>query len=79
MLAHEFEHVLEQIEGVRLADEADLPGTGVQRVSGGAFETARARAAGKAAEAEVDAVRLRQRTERLRREASRVSARLALP
>ena len=53
MLAHEFEHILEQIEGVDLAVLAADPGHGVSRTVGGAFETTRAQRAGQAAAKEV--------------------------
>jgi hypothetical protein len=53
MLAHELEHVLEQIEGVNLAKQSETRGTGVSRLSDGTFETARARAAGRAAAQEI--------------------------
>lgn len=52
LVAHELEHVVEQIEGV---DRAALARTGAAFWSGtGAFETRRARDAGRAAAAEVE-------------------------
>jgi hypothetical protein len=54
LLAHELEHVLEQIEGLRLSDLADRRAGGVKRTRGGAFETLRARNAGRAAALEVE-------------------------
>jgi hypothetical protein len=49
MIAHEFEHVIEQIDGVDLAALAARPGTGVHRqgVMPGAFETVRAARVGR--------------------------------
>jgi hypothetical protein len=55
LLAHELEHVLEQIEGLRLPDLADRRVSGVKRTRAGAFETQRARDAGRAAALEVEA------------------------
>lgn len=54
VIAHELEHVLEQIDGVRLALEAARPGSGTT-VAGGAFETRRATEAGRRAAREVKA------------------------
>jgi hypothetical protein len=53
LLAHELEHVLEQIEGVDLSEMARTRHTGVQEVGENVFETARAKAAGRAAAWEV--------------------------
>lgn len=53
MLAHELEHVIEQIEGVNLAQRVEVRGSGVSRMADGAFETKRAEAAGRAAADEV--------------------------
>ena len=53
LLAHEFEHVIEQLEGVDLRQRATERHSGVRRVSGDAFETDRAKAAGRAAAREV--------------------------
>ena len=53
MLAHELEHVIEQIDGVDLAERSAVRGSGVSRLSDGAFETARAQAAGRAAAREL--------------------------
>ena len=53
MLAHEFEHVIEQIDGVNLAHRSEVRGSGVSRLSDGAFETTRAKAAGRAAAQEL--------------------------
>jgi hypothetical protein len=54
VLAHELEHVLEQIEGVSLSDAADRTSGGTHRMADGAYETERARVAGRAAAEEVD-------------------------
>jgi hypothetical protein len=54
MLAHELEHVIEQMEGISLAQLADERRNGVARLADGAFETRRAQAAGRAAAHEVD-------------------------
>jgi hypothetical protein len=51
-IAHEFEHVLEQIDGVRLAELARRQ-IGVWRSSGDMFESARAIRAGRAVAAEM--------------------------
>ena len=53
MLAHELEHVIEQMEGVSLARLADGRQAGVSRLADGAFETRRAQIAGRAAAHEV--------------------------
>jgi hypothetical protein len=52
LLPHEFEHVIEIIEGIDLAERADH-GDGVLEVGQGTFETTRAREAGHAASREV--------------------------
>ena len=54
MLAHELEHVLEQMEGVNLKLLSASRAGGVSRLSDGSFETARAEAAGRAAAEEVE-------------------------
>jgi hypothetical protein len=56
LIGHEFEHVIEQIEGLDLAARARDGGSGVLEVLDGVFETTRARAAGLmvAMEAEAD-------------------------
>jgi hypothetical protein len=53
MLAHELEHVIEQMEGLSLARLADEGQASVSRLADGAFETRRAQAAGRAAANEV--------------------------
>jgi hypothetical protein len=52
MLAHEFEHILEQIEGLDLRTLSRVKGSGVREVEYAVFETARAQAAGEAVAAE---------------------------
>ncbi len=53
MLAHEFEHVLEQIDGVNLRSLADGRAREASRLYDGSYETARAKAAGRAAALEI--------------------------
>lgn len=53
LVAHEFEHVLEQIDGVDLAALVRSGSTSVRQRADGAFETARAQRAGLAVAAEV--------------------------
>ena len=53
MLAHELEHVIEQMEGISLSRLADERQSGVARLADGAFETRRAQTAGRAAAHEV--------------------------
>ena len=52
LVGHEFEHVLEQIEGLDLRTLARVKGSGVREVDGRAFETDRAQAAGRVVAAE---------------------------
>lgn len=52
LVAHEFEHVLEVLEGLDVERLSRVVGSGVSQVSGG-FESDRAQAAGRAAAAEV--------------------------
>jgi hypothetical protein len=54
VIAHELEHVIEQLDGVRLALDAARPGSGTT-LAGGAFETRRATEAGRRAAREVRA------------------------
>lgn len=54
LAAHEFEHVLEQIEGMNLRALSRKKDSGVREVEGGAFETVRAQAAGRVAAAEAE-------------------------
>jgi hypothetical protein len=53
LVAHEFEHVLEQIEGINLRRLARKKDSGVREVEGQAFETDRAQKAGRLVAAEV--------------------------
>ncbi len=55
LIAHEFEHVIEQIDGIDLAARAALPRTGVDRHAGmfDAFETVRATRVGQSVTAEL--------------------------
>lgn len=52
LLAHELEHVLEQIEGVDLRQRAQARESGVREVAPNVFETTRALEAGRAAQRE---------------------------
>jgi hypothetical protein len=54
VLAHELEHVIEQIDGVQLFLDVSRPGSGTT-LAGGAFETRRATDAGRRAAKEVQA------------------------
>ncbi|MGH9310119.1 MAG: hypothetical protein ACRD1U_12135 [Vicinamibacterales bacterium] len=42
LIAHELEHIIEQLDGVDLGVQASLPGTGVRTCDDGSFETIRA-------------------------------------
>jgi hypothetical protein len=42
LIAHELEHIIEQLDGVELDVQATLPGTGVRACVDGSFETIRA-------------------------------------
>jgi hypothetical protein len=55
MIAHEFEHIIEQLDGVDLAARAALPRTGVNAISAAtaAFETIRAKRIGLRVRSEV--------------------------
>lgn len=52
MLAHEFEHILEQIEGLDLHTLSRVKGSGVREIEYAVFETDRAQAAGESVAAE---------------------------
>lgn len=52
LVAHEFEHVIEQIEGVNLRQLARMKGAGVYEIDRDLFETDRAQAAGRLVAAE---------------------------
>ena len=53
LVAHEFEHLLEQIEGLDLKRLARVKGSGVHESDGQVFETDRAQAAGRVVAAEM--------------------------
>ncbi len=57
LIGHEFEHVLEQIEGLNLAALAEEKGGQTLRHADGAFETARALDAGRKVKAEYKSAR----------------------
>jgi hypothetical protein len=58
LIAHEIEHVIEQLDEIDLAARARLPGTGVRALSDSdAFETARAKKIGRKVAAETRAFR----------------------
>jgi hypothetical protein len=42
LIAHELEHVIEQLDGIDLRQQSTLPGTGVRSCADGSFETVRA-------------------------------------
>jgi hypothetical protein len=48
LIAHDLEHIIEQLDGIDLAARAKHPGSGIRRCAGGAFETERAIQAGRA-------------------------------
>ena len=52
LIGHEFEHLLEQIEGLDLKRLAGVKGSGVRVLEGQVFETDRAQAAGRLVAAE---------------------------
>jgi hypothetical protein len=54
LVAHEFEHVIEQIEGLDLKRSARIKGSGVRELEGRVFETDRAQAAGRLVLVEMD-------------------------
>jgi hypothetical protein len=55
LIAHELEHVIEQLDGVNLRLQALLPNTGVHRGEDGSYETVRAVRAGISVEREFHA------------------------
>ena len=62
MLAHEFEHILEQIEGLDLRTLARIKGSGVREVQYDLFESDRAQAVGRVVVAETDGrIRVREK------------------
>lgn len=54
LVGHEFEHVIEQIEGLDLKRLARVKGSGVREAEPRVFETDRAQSAGRVVAAEVD-------------------------
>lgn len=54
LIGHEFEHLLEQIEGLDLKRLAGVKGSGVRVLEGRFFETDRAQTAGRLVAAEMD-------------------------
>ena len=54
LVGHEFEHIVEQIEGLDLRQLARTKGSGVHEGEGQVFETDRAQAAGRIVAGEVD-------------------------
>ncbi|MFO7303504.1 MAG: hypothetical protein DIU54_013905 [Acidobacteriota bacterium] len=56
LLAHELEHVVEQIEGLDLVRLSRVRDSGVYRIEGNRFETLRAQAAGRAARQELETI-----------------------
>ena len=46
LIAHELEHIIEQLDGVDLDAQAALPGSGVRTCNDGSFETIRAASVG---------------------------------
>jgi len=57
LVAHEFEHLIEQVEGLDLKRLARVKGSGVRELEGRVFETVRAQTAGRIVAAEVDRAR----------------------
>jgi hypothetical protein len=57
LVAHEFEHVIEQIEGVNLRKLARAKGSGVHEIEREVFESDRAQAAGRVVAAEATFLR----------------------
>jgi hypothetical protein len=53
LIAHELEHVIEQLDGIDLHALASRPATGVHVCADGAFETTRAVKVGRAVAGEV--------------------------
>ncbi|MPZ16639.1 MAG: hypothetical protein GEV06_01805 [Luteitalea sp.] len=77
VVAHELEHVLEQVEGLELRHLAEVRGSGVLRVGRDNYETDRAFDVGRRVSAEVKASRLQQRT--AERQADSVAAHATVP
>jgi hypothetical protein len=55
LIAHEFEHVVERLDGVDLRHQASLPRTGVRSCADGSYETLRAQRVGRQVALEVRA------------------------
>lgn len=60
LLAHEFEHVLEQIEGVNLRELARVRGSGIYQVEARLYESERAQNAGRVVAAEMRKAEMRE-------------------
>jgi hypothetical protein len=58
LISHEFEHVIEQVEGLNLRELACVKGSGVHEVERDLFETDRAQRAGKVVADEVRSTRV---------------------
>ena len=74
LVAHELEHVVEQIEGLDLRRLSRKSGSGVEESHEGVFETARARTSGLAAACEVDSRRCAARVQAPRADARSAAA-----
>ena len=61
LIGHEFEHILEQLEGLRLRELARVRGSGVHEVERNLFETARAERTGRIVGEEVRSARAARR------------------
>lgn len=61
LVGHEFEHILEQVEGLNLRALADMKGSGVHEVEHDLYETDRAQRTGRIVAAEVRATRSARR------------------
>src|SRR5690606_36201445 len=66
LLAHELEHVVEQIERLDLVRLSRVRDSGVYRIEGNRFETLRAQAAGPAARQELETIAIDARRQRTR-------------
>jgi hypothetical protein len=79
ILAHELEHVLEQVDGLELPHLAEVRGSGVLQVGRDNYETDRAFAVGRRVSAEVQAGRMRQRLAERQTETDSVAAHATVP
>jgi hypothetical protein len=61
LIGHEFEHILEQLEGLHLPELAQLRGSGVHEVERNLFETERAERTGRVVAEEVRSARAARR------------------